>query len=461
MLFCISFIIEKMTPKLTRELKKKVRIGIIICFVLLLTLPILLAYGLKWESSILHIRNPAITDPLIEQDQSKVVPSQAQNETEPANEDSSKEQPSLPQVPQEDTKALPEIGTIFEDVYETHIPDKSVSTAVTFRQWNTTSDKDLRGDTHSGQIGYYIHYSNLFNSLGASSFDDDKIVSELHFRLKENVNLVPSAQIFSGMIVSGNDSQGSEAFAEITIKLDGAEVWKTEEYITGNTIKPSEFSIDIRNIKSEVTICISCMPSGNGLSLGIIDLRLSEVSDGDIMEALLPEDYTTKNGRDLFTNAFASGTADNHGINSAILSNWDSFTNADLRGESYANSGTGFLLKTSNIFSTLGASSASPVITEIHLAISPTCELQGLKWSGLFVAEKSTVGSNAYADIAILIDDMEVWRTQEPITGNTVKPTEFLVDMSSAKYEAVIRVSCTPLDAGLALGVVKMDVKHE
>lgn len=115
----------------------------------------------------------------------------------------------------------------------------------------------------------------------------------------------------------------------------------------------------------------------------------------------------------------------------------------------------------SNTFNMLGGTNANQIVSEIHFPINPKKNVKNLIWSGLIVAENSTQGSTAYADVVIFVDGVEKWRTKESITANNVPPIKYSINMSDAKYEAIIKTTCTTYDIGLALGFVNMSLKYK
>ena len=346
--------------------------------------------------------------------------------------------------------------TIFSDVSETHTPDDSITASVSFRLWDATTDSDLRNDSHLNTNSYFVSYSNLFNSIGGGGSDSSKIISDIHFSLSDNKNLNKSNLFFSGAIVATMNTQESEAYADVSILVDNVEKWRSNNSIMGNTVQPVKFKISIENIKKDVTIRIACVPKDNGLALGLIDLDVIQ----DYYASTSTTNAEISKDVDLFSRAFESHTPKDDAVYQVSFNNWDTFSNADLRGEQYADNSTIFI-KISNTFNILGSNSSSPIVSDIHLTINPKKDTESLSLSGLIVAEKSTQGSTAYADISILVDGVEKWRSDNSINGNTVAPVDFRVDLSGAKYEVVFRISCMPLDNGLALGLVGMKEVYE
>jgi len=348
------------------------------------------------------------------------------------------------------------LSDLFLDIYETNTASGAAD-SVRFRDWDSSLDLDLQANNHSERAGasYYVEYSNTFNQLGGGGSDTKRISSDIHFPFDINSSIDIDGMSFAGIIVAEQRSQGSSAFAEISILVDGHEKWRTDSPITGNTVRPAEFLIDISELSSEIIIRTSCAPLGSGLSLGFIGIGI--VEDVVIVDDELPisQAASVDELEGFFVNSFFNITPDDAAVRPVTYRNWDTFIDADLRGEHYTNSSYNLLfLKMSDTFNILGGSRSSPTVVDAHLIINPRRNADGLEWTGSIVAEQSTKGSPAYADVIILIDGIEKWRTSEPITGTTVAPVRFNVDLSDAEYEVVIRVICTPLGDGLALGFV-------
>lgn len=164
----------------------------------------------------------------------------------------------------------------------------------------------------------------------------------------------------------------------------------------------------------------------------------------------------------LFSNVFESHEPPNDSVCNTLFYSWDYNQNSDLRGEIYSNSEYGqFVLSMSNTLAILGATNPNQIVSKIHLPINPKKNLKNLIWSGKIVTEKSTQGSPAYAKINIYIDGVKMWSSSEEVTGNTIKPVEYAIDMSEAKYEVIIETICTPLGDGLTLGFVDMNLNYK
>lgn len=454
---------------IVQEIKN--RLKFVFCGVALIVVigaMVFLAYHYEWESSLLRIPEEYKAEPLepepLEPEPLEPEPIHTKMPIEsmlPSTEPSTK--PSEPTLSDQSdfsgaTVSIPEIDDVFLKAVETHSPNDGITGSVEFRDWSSETDFDLRKESHFGKSSYFISYSNMFNILGGN--DSDRIVSNICFQLKEDINADLTNLYLTGFLVAECRTQGSNAYADVAVIADGIEKWRSSESITSNTIKPVKFAINASDIKSEVVVQISCAPLESGLALGLVDLQFV-MDDGTIEDTIQLENISSEDERYLFNNAFMSCSPRNDGVNQTWFGNWDTLSNADLRGEQYGgNQGGQILLKMSNTLNSLGASSDNPIIVDVHLAINPRKDIEGLVWSGSIVAEQSTQGSEAFADVVILVDDVEKWRTTESITGSTIPPFDFEIDMSEAKYEVIIRVTCRPLGEGLALGIVNMNLGY-
>lgn len=451
----VSLILQGTSPPKGKRLIVPIAIIVVI-----IVGSIILAKCYGWQSSILGIPDSENTGSDIVSPTN--MPSYVESDSPPLTQDvgPESEQPTTTTSPtQEPQGQTLTIEDIFAEAYETHSPNDSITSMVSFREWNSSTDSDLRGETYLGKHGFYASFSNMFNALGASASDNDRITFDIHLPLQDNLQINLESLALVGFVVAEKDSAGSDAYADVAVIVDGNEMWRNEGHITSNTVSPIEFSINLGNVKSEIVIRTSCVPVGSGLSLGFVGLNILQ-NDQNAITDFQDQNLLSRDGY-VFVNAFESHSPKNDSMNFVTFVNWDMFTHADLREEHYSSSGSGQLfLKISNIFNELGASGASAIVSDIHLPINPKKDVNGLIWTGLIVAEKSTQGSSAYADVAILVDGVEKWRTSDSITGNTVQPTEFSIDLSEAKYEIIIRTSCVPLDNGLALGIVNMDAQY-
>jgi len=83
----------------------------------------------------------------------------------------------------------------------------------------------------------------MFNSMGSGL--SNEINSELHLVYNPEFE---KPSIFKGEIVLHSDAGGTSATAEVVILVDGEVKWSAPEIITGDSIAPIPFEIDISEI---------------------------------------------------------------------------------------------------------------------------------------------------------------------------------------------------------------------
>lgn len=414
----------------------------VIVFLLAALFAIFLAYHFNWESSILRISAP---------------PTNSSSNNNVSTDTSHLD--TTQHISPSSTAPSFETDTFLGEAYESHTPNDGITASVEFRKWDSSTDKDLRNNTYTNETGIclYSFFSNMFNAIGGGGSERDRIVSEIHIPISTSPDIDYTELYLVGSIVAEQSTQSSGAYADVAILIDGIEKWRNEDHITSNTVQPVDFAVNLANVKSEIIILTSCIPLNSGLALGYVDIDISYNSDTSVQQPPIQE--VSSDDEILFVRAFETHSPNNNGVDFVEFRKWDSFSDADLRTEQYINK-DGLFVKYSNTFSMLGSSVENQIESEIHLVINPQKELAGGIWTGTIVAEQSTQGSSAYADVAIFVDGIEKWRTSEPITGNTVAPIEFSIDLSDALYEVIIKVYCTPNDSGLALGFVNMDFNY-
>lgn len=150
--------------------------------------------------------------------------------------------------------------TMFTNYFETHTPNNDSAIVCSLAHWNTTNTKDISGSYHEYEQGLELYASRYFYA------NDYNVTSDIHLIYNNNYDGNPN---FSGKIVVGNDSSGTKSTADVSILIDGVEVWKTEQKITGLTISPVEFNINTKNCKEEIIIRTNFYLIGNSLTLGI------------------------------------------------------------------------------------------------------------------------------------------------------------------------------------------------
>ena len=148
--------------------------------------------------------------------------------------------------------------TMFTNYFETHT-SKNNNIDSYLSVWDTTRDKDIRGSYHEYEQGFKLYASKYFY------INDYTVTSDIHLVYNKNYNGNPN---FAGKIVVGNDSSGTKSTADVSILIDGVEVWKTDEKITGLTLSPVEFNINTKNCKEEIIIRTNFYLPDSSLTLG-------------------------------------------------------------------------------------------------------------------------------------------------------------------------------------------------
>lgn len=150
--------------------------------------------------------------------------------------------------------------TMFTNYFETHTPNNDSAIVCSLSPWNTTQNKDISGSYHEYEQGLKLHAGRYFYA------NDYNVTSDIHLIYNKNYNANPN---FSGKIVVSDDSSGTKSAADISILIDGVEVWKTEQKITGLTISPIEFNVNTKNCKEEIIIRTNFYLIGDSLTIGI------------------------------------------------------------------------------------------------------------------------------------------------------------------------------------------------
>lgn len=178
-----------------------------------------------------------------------------------------------------------------------------------------------------------------------------------------------------------------------------------------------------------------------------------KITKNEINETIL---VNVKEKPKLFSNNFIEYEPKNSVSNLVSYDNWNSSIHKDIRGESYADTGV-LYVSLANMFAQMGGTSVNPITFEFHLILNPSCTDRGV-FSGDIVAENGTAGSSATANISIIVDD-ETKVSGLSISGDTVEPLHFGVELSDTDYEVVIKIVCIPYGNGLSLGIVNL--QHE
>lgn len=149
-------------------------------------------------------------------------------------------------------------STMFTNYFETHSsPNNDIDCRLSV--WNTTRDKDIRGSYHEYEQGLKLYASKYFY------ITDYNVTSDIHLIYNKKYNGNP---YFSGKIVVGDVSSGTKSTADVSILIDGVEVWKTHQKITGLTVTPVEFNVNTKNCKEEIIIRTNFYLPDNSLTLG-------------------------------------------------------------------------------------------------------------------------------------------------------------------------------------------------
>lgn len=163
--------------------------------------------------------------------------------------------------------------------------------------------------------------------------------------------------------------------------------------------------------------------------------------------ASLQNDESTQNfsTTTMFTNYFETHTSKNNNIDCS-LSMWDTTRDKDIRG-SYHEYEQGLKLYAGKYFYITDYT----VTSDIHLIYNKNYN-GNPNFSGKIVIGNVSSGTKSTADVSILVDNEEVWRTAEKITGLTLSPVEFNINTKNCKEEIVIRTNFYLPDDSITLG---------
>lgn len=158
-----------------------------------------------------------------------------------------------------------EAPELFAQAFETHQPN-DIATSVKFLSGSGQGFKDLKKTTY--ESGLFLFISNMFNGLGSGLANE--VTSDIHLPINSDCI---NRDEFLGDIIVENGSAGTEGYAYISILVDGEVVWETKEAITGTTVEPVPFKIDVSQAESEVIIRTKCIPKQSGLGIGIVNME--------------------------------------------------------------------------------------------------------------------------------------------------------------------------------------------
>lgn len=155
-------------------------------------------------------------------------------------------------------------GTLFSNCYEKH-DDSSIIPQIGFGYWDGAK-RDVQGNSYDdGQL--YISIWDLYNRMQDTG--DSFIDSSIIYIVNPNCDLSKGVHV-KGKFVVDDEYIGSDAYTDISIKIDGKEVWTTAESISGSTISPTIFEFDVNQGDESMTMDFHCNARSKGLGLGII-----------------------------------------------------------------------------------------------------------------------------------------------------------------------------------------------
>lgn len=155
-------------------------------------------------------------------------------------------------------------GALFNNCYEKH-DDGSIIPQIGFGYWDSAKT-DVQGNSYDdGQL--YISIGDLYNQIQDTG--DSFINSSIIYIVNPKYDLSKGVHV-KGRFVVDNEYIGSNAYTDISIKIDGKEVWATNESISGSTISPTPFEFDVYQGTESMTMDFSCNARGKGVGLGII-----------------------------------------------------------------------------------------------------------------------------------------------------------------------------------------------
>lgn len=134
------------------------------------------------------------------------------------------------------------------------------SNYASLKVWDFYKDKDIQANFHEEQAGLKLT-CNKYNFM-----QDFELTSDIH--LVYNTNYKGNTN-FSGQIVLSDKYAGTTSSVDVSILIDGIEVWKTEKRITGTNISPVNYCVDLKDCTEEVIIrCVCYLKDDNGIELG-------------------------------------------------------------------------------------------------------------------------------------------------------------------------------------------------
>lgn len=154
--------------------------------------------------------------------------------------------------------------SLFVNCYEKHEPD-GIAPQIGFGYWDSEK-QDVQGQSYDDKQ-LYLFIGDMFNRI--QNTGDSFITVTIHYIVNPEYNLTGGIHVKGKFVVEG-ESMGSSAYTDVSIKVDGKDVWNAEEKISGSMIKPMPFDIEMGEGDTEMTMVFDCNALEDGLGLGII-----------------------------------------------------------------------------------------------------------------------------------------------------------------------------------------------
>ena len=187
-------------------------------------------------------------------------------------------------VPIEDeNKDLPIFTNCYKKIEQSNVFSES---SVKLQYWQ--EDKtDIQGQNYKNdKNSLYLRIGDFFNQMDPNGNSGDGNVNvDIHYIINPNYNFSTDKKIkIKGKFVLDSDFKGSDAYTDIFVKVGNQESKKIEEQLTGETVRPIPFEIEVDSNDDEVIMNFECNALGKGLGIGIIfenpELVVSEESNG-------------------------------------------------------------------------------------------------------------------------------------------------------------------------------------
>lgn len=162
---------------------------------------------------------------------------------------------------------------------------------------------------------------------------------------------------------------------------------------------------------------------------------------------------TSDEGMFLFSNFYEEHEPDSI-LSQVSLDYWND-EKLDVQGRNHKGN---LYLYIGDLFNGIQAGGDSYITSMIHFIINPEYDMStGVNIKGEFVLDEDSMGSDAYADVAILVDGEEVWHSDESISGKTIKPMPFEFWMYDYNYEMTMVFKCNALGNGIGVGIILLN----